>query len=156
MTNSYKHILLTCTLFFIFTNLSYSQHKKERFKEIEAYKVAYFTKEIDFTVEEAEKFWPLYRSYDKKKHDLKRTEYRKILNDIKSKGGIDTLSEEESQHYLNEMIRIDLEIDQNQIAFYKNVQKILSAKKVMKLKIAELTFNKKLLKRLHHKKKEKH
>ena len=46
-----------------------SPESREKFRSI---KIAYFTEELELTSEEAEKFWPVYNEYDKKKSDLHR------------------------------------------------------------------------------------
>jgi len=54
-------------LFFIATSYVQAQPPDERMRgpreNIEVLKVAYFTKHLSLTTEEAEKFWPLYNSY---------------------------------------------------------------------------------------------
>ena len=44
-----------------------SPETQEKFRSM---KIAYFTEELEFTSQEAEKFWPIYNEYEKKKSDL--------------------------------------------------------------------------------------
>ena len=56
-----KKIVFTLLLSCIASiGLLYSQEKNER---IEALKVAYITKQLQLTSQEAEKFWPVYKDY---------------------------------------------------------------------------------------------
>lgn len=60
-----KIILLFITVFALSSLMAQEPQRKmmgER-KNIEVLKVAYFTKHLSLTTEEAEKFWPLYNSY---------------------------------------------------------------------------------------------
>lgn len=41
------------------------QPPEKKIKEIEALKVAFITKELELTPEEAQKFWPIYNQYSK-------------------------------------------------------------------------------------------
>lgn len=60
-----KTILFLITVFVLFSAMAQEPQRKmmgDR-KNIEVLKVAYFTKHLSLTTEEAEKFWPLYNSY---------------------------------------------------------------------------------------------
>ncbi|TDO28941.1 hypothetical protein [Sediminibacterium goheungense] len=60
-----KIILFFITVFALSSLMAQEPQRKmmgER-KNIEVLKVAYFTKHLSLTTEEAEKFWPLYNSY---------------------------------------------------------------------------------------------
>lgn len=60
-----KTILFLITVFALFSAMAQEPQRKmmgDR-KNIEVLKVAYFTKHLSLTTEEAEKFWPLYNSY---------------------------------------------------------------------------------------------
>jgi hypothetical protein len=64
-----KKILLLILFFLNFSYFCYSQ-KDEKLKQAEAIQIAYLTKELGLTPEEAEKFWPVFNNY---KGEIKRT-----------------------------------------------------------------------------------
>src|SRR5690606_37389032 len=49
------------------------QNRSSRSSHIQSQKVAFLTKKMDLSVEEAEKFWPLYNEYSEQKDQLERT-----------------------------------------------------------------------------------
>ena len=74
-----------------------NQQRKPYYEKIQAEKVAFFTSHLNLTVEEAQKFWPVYNEYIKelesvhrqaanalnafKKNDLKEADYDKAISD---------------------------------------------------------------------------
>ncbi|OZA24427.1 MAG: hypothetical protein B7X86_08430 [Sphingobacteriales bacterium 17-39-43] len=49
-----------------------SQDRRGHYERIEAIKVAFITKKLDLTTEEAQKFWPVYNNYQKELMELMR------------------------------------------------------------------------------------
>ena len=72
-------ILMLCNL-----NVAlYAQERKGREEQREKFrsmKIAYFTEELELTSEEAEKFWPLYNDYEKKKREVSQYRHRRPQN----------------------------------------------------------------------------
>lgn len=61
-----KKLLLICSLLFGVTVISVAQEGGEPAKDgsrIEALKIAYLTKKLNLSTEEAQKFWPIYNKY---------------------------------------------------------------------------------------------
>lgn len=130
-------LLLMCT----FT--IYSQESKK--EKIKALKIAYITKDLNLSSSEAEKFWPVYNSFDEKQFELRMIKMRKIRNELKSKP-IDTFSDSEANAVLNQIESIEEETFQNRKKLVVDLRKIISPVKILKLKQAEDDFNKTLLK----------
>jgi hypothetical protein len=79
-----KRILLTVLFTSIFgIALLYSQERGER---IEALKVAFITKQLQLTAQEAQKFWPVYNGYE--------NEMKSMVRDHRQKGGSEIELEE--------------------------------------------------------------
>ncbi len=114
-------------------------------ERIRAYKTAHITQQLDLSVKEAEKFWPVYNTYDKAMFRLKVLKVKEEKNRIKEKGGMDALNDKEANDFLAEMIQNEKEIIKIKEKLYKDLSKMLSAKKLLKLYKAEMDFNKKLL-----------
>lgn len=121
--------------------------KRER---LEALKVAYLTKELDLTPEEAQQFWPIYNELNEKTREL-RKEQRKNRVDTRSNFGSMTDAE------LSSAIQLELELEQQQLNLKKEYnqrfQKAIPIKKVAKLYAAEKGFRKELLKGARDKRK---
>ncbi|OIQ28336.1 MAG: hypothetical protein BM564_09705 [Bacteroidetes bacterium MedPE-SWsnd-G2] len=119
--------------------ISAMAQKGDRKERIKALKIAYLTEELELTKEEAQKFWPVYNAFEEQKHKMRRNERkRKNLEEIK------TLSEAEAQTLLDDLI----EKEQNHLQFkqdyLKDLQAILSPKKIVILHAAEDEFNRKM------------
>lgn len=130
-------LFLLCSLTF------YSQETKK--EKIKALKIAYITKDLNLSSSEAEKFWPLYHSFDDKQYQLRMVKMRKVKRDLKSKP-IENLSDAEANLLLNQIDDLEDEAYQNRKKLMAELRKIITPVKILKLKQAEDDFNKSLLK----------
>lgn len=137
-----KIIIVLAVLFSI---VSIAQPNKEKIEKVKALKVAYITKELSLTSAEAEKFWPIYNTYDEKQFDLRQTKMRTIMRKLKD-DGLDKLNDKEASIVLTEMETIDEELLTLRKKFNKDAKEIIGAKKVLQLKKAEEEFTRTLLK----------
>src|SRR6187431_1265654 len=94
-------------LLFLFLSFNfYGQSDKDKFKEkreqIKAMKVAFLTAELDLTSSEAEKFWPLYNTFDDKQFELR---FRKMRDYFKKINGseLDKLPEKDAAALLDQI-----------------------------------------------------
>ena len=89
--------LKTNTLFLIaallVSHLGFSQDKQDdelsRKEKIKRLKIAFITKELDLTVDQSEKFWPVYNELESKVEDEKKAR-RKTAKELKE--NLETLS----------------------------------------------------------------
>ncbi|WP_264553978.1 sensor of ECF-type sigma factor [Flavobacterium sp. N2038] len=139
-------------LLFLVSFSFYAQNGKtdEKREKIKAYKVSFLTTELELTPTEAEKFWPIYNAYDDKQFELRHQKmktFMKQLDDDK----INSISEKEAAVLLSQMESTDKELYVLRDKYNSNLKKILSAKKILKLKKSEDDFNRKLLKQYRDK-----
>lgn len=134
-------------LFFLFLSFNfYAQNErfKEKKEQIKAMKVAFLTSELDLTSSEAEKFWPIYNTFDDKQFELRHQKmkgyFKKMQNDDLNK-----LSEKEANILLNQIENNEEELFNLRKKFVDNLKEILPSVKIIKLKKAEEDFNRKLL-----------
>lgn len=139
-------------LFLLVTTFSFAQGHKEKQEKIKALKVAYITEQLQLTSDEAQKFWPIYNDYQEKQFDLRHEKMRAILGKLDA-ANIDKLSEKEASSLLTQMESIEETLFTLQKKFTKDLQGIMSDKKIMKLKKAEGDFNRHLLKQMREKSK---
>jgi len=137
-----KTIIIALLAFTFCMKLSAQQGGKERMK---AFKTAYITNELDLSVEEAEKFWPVYNQYDKKMYKLKVERGRKDRRRIKEVGGPENLSDEEASNIIFGMLNSEKEASVTREEMYTELSKILTPAKLLALYQAEMNFNKRLL-----------
>ena len=138
-----KTLLLTLFLLFITTTI-FAQQKMKR-ENIKLLKTAYLTDALDLTSAEAEKFWPVYNLYAEKIQNLKFSTEAGMHRKINLLGGIDQVSEEQAQKIIDDSLKMEQEISTNKTKMTVELSKILSAKKILKLKKAEKDFNRRML-----------
>ena len=145
-----KKLLLSLTLL-LFTTITVVAQGNNR-DRIRALKTAHITNALSLTSSEAEKFWPVYNAYDLKIHQLKVVKRQQLNKKLRLAGGIDNISEAEADVFLQEFIDIEYNIANENKKLHKNLTGIISSKKMIKLKRAEQSFNKELLKILRDRK----
>lgn len=141
------------SLLFVF-QLFYSFAQNTDNENIRALKVVFITEQLELTAKEAEKFWPIYNYYTGKEFNLRIHETRKLRNQIQNSGGLSAISDQEADNILKKLLDIDAEIAAINIEMYQKLKPILSSKKLIKLQIAEIEFNKKVLEELRKKRME--
>jgi len=140
------HILI---ILFLFAGFSITaQDKKGSHDKIKALKVAYLTEQLELSPDEAAKFWPIYNKYDKKLMELRFSEGIRIKNEVKELGGVDALNDKQAKEITKDFLALDETTHETMTEFSKELLKVLSYKKFLKLKEAENDFKRKLIKRL--------
>ena len=123
---------------------------KEKKEQIRAMKVAFFSTELDLTTNEAERFWPIYNSYDDKQFELRHQKMKTYMRRM-SDGSLDKITEKEANTFLAQIEDTEEELFLVRRKFMQNVRTILPAVKIVKLKKAEEDFNRKLLQQYRNK-----
>jgi hypothetical protein len=114
-------------------------------EKLNAYRIAFFTQKLDLTVKEAEKFWPLYNSFQEEKMKI-QTE-RAILY-RKFNQGNSTLSDKEMVLMGDKLMELQTLDSELIIKFHQQVKEILPPVKVLKLYQAENQYKQVLLNEL--------
>jgi len=117
---------------------SISQNSDKR-EKIKALKVAFITERLDLSGTEAQKFWPIYNAYETEK-DMQR----KLAHE-KRKRISEDISEAEAKALLKDMLAYEQEKENLRADFVESLLKVMPAKKIILLKVAEDEFNRKML-----------
>lgn len=128
-------------LFVIMTSWStFSQHSDKR-EKIKSLKVAFITEHLALTETEAQKFWPIYNTYESQKDSQRRLGYEK------RKEITDDISEAKAKATLIDFIKFERDRESSRVDFIESLLKlnVLPAKKILKLKTVEDAFNRKML-----------
>ena len=130
----------------------YGQGEKMREKkeQIKAMKVAFLTTELKLTSSEAEKFWPVYTTFDDQQFELrhqKMKSFRSKMNDET----LNKMSEKEAVAFLNQMENTEEELFVLRKNFMSTLKGIIPATKIIKLRKSEEDFNRKLLQQYRNK-----
>lgn len=129
-------------LFLLFTFSMFGQVDKEKREQVKALKVSFLTTELNLTSDEAEKFWPVYNSYEQKFFALKHGKMRPLIKRIDA---VANMTDKEALNYLDQLQEIEKELFDVRQKLVTDLKPILSPVKILKLKKAEDDFNKKLL-----------
>lgn len=114
-------------------------------ERVQALKVAFITKALDLTSEEAEKFWPIYNEYSDKR-DVVRKQLQENRKKVKEQS--ETLTPEELMKLADEEMALRQQDLDLQKEMHEKLKKVLPAKKLALLYVAEEDFKKELLKML--------
>jgi hypothetical protein len=114
-------------------------------QRLDAYKIALFTKRLNLTSQEAEKFWPGYNEYqdNKNKIQLERQEINRNFNQNELNMSDRELTEAGDRF-------VSLEVREAALAqeFHTRIKTILSPVKILRLYQAENQYRQQLLKEL--------
>lgn len=131
-------------IFFISLNFYAQGDKmKEKREQIKAMKVGFLTTELELSSAEAEKFWPVYNTFEDKEFELKHQKMKTFLK--KYNEGKDKMSEKEANILLSQIENNEEELFFLRKRFTTNLKGILPAIKIIRLKKSEEDFNRKLL-----------
>jgi hypothetical protein len=134
---------LSVIIFILMLSTSlFAQSKSDRYEQIETIKVAFITKKLDLSSEEAQKFWPIYNNYQKELMLLmKKRREERLRTDIEP----------------NDKINLDLTYESKMLDLKKKYKKLYSkaipAEKILLLYQAEREFREHLIKQLNHRRK---
>ncbi|MFZ4680273.1 MAG: sensor of ECF-type sigma factor [Flavobacterium sp.] len=117
---------------------------RKKKEQIKALKVAFITNELALTSEEATKFWPLFNAFEEKQQEIKKQKLKSYLNRVDN-DSFDNLSEKDASTMLAQMESTEDELYQLKKKFLANLKGVVSPIKILKLKKAEESFNRKLL-----------
>lgn len=117
----------------------------EKREQIEAMKVAFLTRKLNFTPEEAKVFWPVYNQYQdeiEKLRENRRSEMKANRNEF------DSMSDKD----VEKIVDGEIAFRQNELDILKKYnpqfKKVLPMKKVAKLYRAEEDFKRELLQKI--------
>ena len=115
------------------------QHRRG---QLDAQKIAFITRELDLTPQEAQAFWPVYNEFDAKRIALRQNFVTTIQPKDKN---IDELSDKEAGELADNQIIQSQKLLDLRKEYHAKFKSILPVKKVLKLYEAERGFQKELL-----------
>lgn len=126
--------MLLCLLTFT----AFAQHDEKR-QRVKALKIAFITERLELTEGEAQKFWPIYNTFEDENNKLRREAHNK-----RNAENIDALTESEAKAMLNDIVSIENKRHKLREQFMKDLLTAIPAKKVILLKHTEDAFNKRM------------
>ncbi len=132
-----KKLLLILILALSFSSFAQNKDRQERIK---ALKIAFITERLQLTESEAQKFWPIYNTFDAENQKMRKETLGKFR-----KGDFESMSDSEAENLLDEMMATDKRKQELKQQFVKDLLKILPAKKIIILKATEDAFNRRMM-----------
>ena len=114
-------------------------------EKLNAYKIAFFTRRLNLTPQEAEKFWPVYNEFQNKRVQI-QTERARMNRDVNQNEL--NMTEKEMIEIADKLI--SLEVQEAMLAqdYHKRFREILTPQKVIRLYQAENQYRMQLLNEL--------
>jgi predicted nucleic acid-binding protein len=121
---------------------SFSQNDRmdEHRDKIRALKIALITEKLDLSSSEAEKFWPIYNTFESDQEQLRENTHDK-RNDI----NFESLTESDAQKLLDEMEALGKKRYDLYNRFILDLKQVIPSKKIILLKKVEEEFKRKML-----------
>lgn len=145
-----KELWMTFAVFAILMPGAYSQHDFHHCKkreQIKAQKVAFITEKLDLTVEEAQKFWPVYNALNDK---LEEIDIEKRTLAQKYEENKETLTDNEVTEIYLKLVELETKEIKLNTEFRKEMKNIISIRKMMELHMAERMFKHELLNKIKY------
>ena len=124
---------------------SFAQGGKKMNERIRAQKIAFITEKLDLSSKEAQGFWPIYNEFVDKVDEIRSKDLRAIKQKMRENR---ELSEKEADELLDKLLKAEGDVHAAKLKLVKDLKKVISSEKIIRLKAAEDEFNKKLLKKL--------
>lgn len=131
-----KIIIILCVVLTSWSTFSQTSDRREK---INALKVAFITERLELTSTEAQKFWPIYNTYENKKDEQRKMGYEK------RKQISEDMTEAQAKAMLKDFVAFEKEREDLRSNFVESLLKVMPAKKIIQLKLAEEEFNRKML-----------
>jgi hypothetical protein len=122
-----------------------AQPRTEDRQKIEAMKVAFITEQLSLTPAEAEKFWPVYNQFSDNMRSM-RKDRQKIVSGPLNEG--DDISSKQSEVTLSNYVTHIKSVQSAELKLIEDLKSILPASKIIKLRLAEDGFKRRMMDRL--------
>ena len=114
-------------------------------EKLDAYRIAFFTRRLNLTPQEAEKFWPVYNEFQEKKMGIQQE--RGNINRNVNQNELN-MSEKEMIDAADKLIALELQEANLAQDYHRKFKEILSPVKVLRLYQAENQYRQLLLQEL--------
>jgi hypothetical protein len=114
-------------------------------EKLNAYKIGFFTRRLNLTSQEAERFWPVYNEYQKQKNSIQQEKVILIKNFNQNES---TLSDNQLTEIGDKLIGYIVQESSLAVTFHNKLKEVLPPAKVIRFYQAENQYKAQLLKEL--------
>src|SRR5699024_1143137 len=140
-------------IFIFLISFSALTAQENKFEQIKAWKTAYITEKLKFSSADAEKFWPVYNKYERKFDALRKRQRNEVY--IQLRDNWDNLTDAEANRLMDLYIQLKFENLQLLKDRTRDLNKVISPKKIISLNKDEEDFKRELFDRYRKSKSEK-
>lgn len=119
--------------------------RAERYAKMKSMKIAYITEHLELTPEEAEKFWPIYNEYEKKRNEVTKGIFEHFNPDQEEPL---ELSDEDADKTIRRRFEEEQTLLDLKKEYYGKYKEVLPASRIFKLHQVENRFKRHLLERV--------
>lgn len=141
-----KRIILTLAVSVMVVITASSQGNSNR-EKLNTYKIGFFTKKLNLTASEAQKFWPVYNEYQGEKIKL-QTERLGLIRTFNQ--GESAMSDEQILRLGDRLVESQVKETEMAVKFHEMLKQVLPPAKVIRFYQAENQFRVFLLKELQN------
>lgn len=141
-----RTMILTLAISFMAVLTARSQGNQNR-EKLNAYKIGFFTKKLNLTASEAQKFWPVYNDYQGEKIKL-QTERLGLMRTFNQ--GESTMSDEQILKLGDRLVESQVKETEMAVRFHEMLKQVLPPAKVIRFYQAENQFRVFLLNELQN------
>jgi hypothetical protein len=139
-----KRVTIFLLLMLLFP-LSWTSAQNPNLEKLNNYKIGFFTKKLNLTSAEAEKFWPVYNEYQSQRNQI-QLEKLKINRNFNQNGN--SLSDGQLEEMGDKFVDCIVRESDLAVAFHKKLKAVLSPEKVILYYQAENQYKMQLLNEL--------
>jgi hypothetical protein len=143
--NQMKRIAILLLVIFLPAVRSIAQNPK--MEKLNNFKIGFFSKKLDMSSSEAEKFWPVYNEYQNKKNQL---QLEKIKINRTFNQGENSLSDSQLTELGDKYVECLVQESSLAVAFHQKLKEVLPPAKIIKYYQAEVQYKAELLNELQN------
>lgn len=136
----------------LLVSINATAQRGEKGERIKALKVAFITEQLNLTAKESQGFWPIYNAFEKETHAIRFKEMRAIRKEIKA--NLETMSDADASALIKRLNAAENKMHKLRTELSEKLTNVIPAKKIIRLKIAEDDFRRKMLDELKKRKRE--
>lgn len=129
----------TLTMLLMHVNLSAQYRAGGARDRIESQRIAFLTERLNLTPDEATRFWPVYNEY---------RDGLKAMREDFERPDILSMSEQDANHLIDQHLQREQQRLDMKRNLFTRLRTVIPARKIIQLQVAEIAFNKELLRRV--------
>ncbi len=140
-------IFLIVTFFLPLSGLVAQNNQNPGRERLNAFKIGFFTRKLNLTTGEAEKFWPIYDEYQKEKNLIQAQKVNLIRNFNQNESN---LNDDQIREIDDKLVATFVSESTLEVSFHNKLKEVLPPAKVIRFYLVENQFKAQLLKELQN------